>query len=56
MLSGDDLTIVLFFVGTAVSLACGAMSSRWLEASCTYLGAFCHCRYLFRGRGSVASA
>lgn len=27
MLAGDDLTIVLFFVGTAVSFSCAAMSS-----------------------------
>jgi hypothetical protein len=27
LLGGDDLTIVLFFVGTAVSLACAAMST-----------------------------
>jgi hypothetical protein len=27
MLSGDDLTIVLFFIGTAISIACAAMSA-----------------------------
>ncbi len=27
LLAGDNLTIVLFFVGTAVSLACAAMSA-----------------------------
>jgi tRNA_anti-like len=27
MLSGDDLTITLFFIGTAISIACAAMSA-----------------------------